>query len=159
MDEEEEFRDFTVEAKVSLLRRFFDSDGEDNSESSQDYQLNLVEVERNIKKDMKEFAVEQINNKSFWMWLYYNGDLPGIIFHVLEKNVEFLEHTFVVKVKARYIYPKGCTKEHLKKSVKGIFDHWFLAGYVSYILDEFNIVSAEPWGDFTLTPDIFVNSI
>ncbi len=153
----EEFRDFVVEAKVRLLRRFVDSYGEYNSELNQDYQLNLVEVGYNTKKDMKEFAAEEINSKGFFMWLYYTGDLPGIIFHVLEKSVEFSEHTFVVTIKARYIYPKKCTKEYLKKSVKGIFDHWFLAGYVSYILDEFNIVSAEHWGNETVTPDIFIN--
>ena len=152
----DEFRNFIVEAKVRLLRRRYDSDDEDNSERNLDYESNVVKVDENVKMDLEEFAHEEINKGGFLMWLYYTRDLPGLVFQVLDKNIAFSDHTFTVTVKARYIFPRKCPKEYLKKSVQGIFDHWFLAGYVSYILDEFNILSADQWGD-ELTPDIFVN--
>nr|QBK85621.1 MAG: hypothetical protein LCMAC101_02160 [Marseillevirus LCMAC101] len=153
----EEFRDFIVEAKVRLLRRVPDSDDEEDPDDKQDYELNMVKVDHVKKKNMHDFAYEELNSKSFFMWLYYTPNLSGLVFHVLDKSVSFSEHTFTVTVKARYIFPKKCTKEYLEKSVNGVFNHWSRAGYVSYILDEFNILSADYFGDGTVTPDIFVN--
>ena len=153
----EEFRDFTAEAKVHLLRRVPDSDDEEDSDYARDYDLDMIKVGHNKKKNMQDFAYEELDKKSFFMWLYYTSDLPGLVFHVLDKSVSFSEHTFTVTVKARYIFPKKCTKEYLEKSVNGVFNYWFNAGYVTYILDEFNILSADYFGDETVTPNIFVN--
>lgn len=155
-----EYKNFIVEVKVRLMRRSYDSesDEEDYLEYRQDYETNMVKIDHNVKKPLKKFASDEINAKEFWMWLYYTSDLNGIVFHVLERNIEFQEHTFVVNIKARYIYPKGCTKKYLKKSIEGIFDHWFNAGYVTYILDKFNIISATTHGNGgEIAPDIFIN--
>jgi hypothetical protein len=163
MAESEEYRSFTVEAKVRLIRHRYSPglflDDEEAAEYNRNYEENIVKVDHKTEKPLKEFAEEEIKGRSFWMWLYYTTDLSGTIFHVLEKEIDFSEHTFTVNVKARYICPNLCTKEHLKKSVNGIFDHWFNAGCFSYHLVEFNIVSAERWGSDEVVPGIFVNLI
>ena len=163
MSENKEYRFFTVQVKVRLIRGIWEDgpflDEEEASEHNRDYEENIVKVNHKTKKPLKEFAEKEIESRNFWMWLYYTGDLHGIIFQILEKEIEFSEHTFTVISKVLYIYPYSCTKEYLEKSVKGIFNHWRNAGYFSYHLVEFNIISTEHWGSDEVGPNIFVNLV
>lgn len=110
------------------------------------------------KQKLKIFGQQDLERKEMFMWLYYTGELPGTVFQVLKKKVSFANHIPMYNIKAKYILPRKCTKEELKEKVLGIFFHWSRAGYISYQLPKFKIVSRRNnFGDLELGNDTYFN--
>nr|QBK85823.1 MAG: hypothetical protein LCMAC101_04180 [Marseillevirus LCMAC101] len=154
----DEFTDFVVDIKLRLFRHEEIVPLDDYEEPVLTDLKDVKGVTEEQKLKIREFSYNQLNSESFYQWLFYTGKLPGLIFHLLEKRVDFIDHTPVYTIKARYIFPNGCTKKYLRNGVEGIFSHWFRASDLAYILEKFNIVSHKKClNKMEIAPDIYVN--